>query len=96
MKKLRHFLGVFNYGVTWLGLFRFALGASCVWGCFRLYDSDEALPLRIFGIAIIAVSGFFCFALSFEDIKKGFKHLKYRDAERLVYRVPVSSHNEDE
>ena len=98
MKKLRYLSGIFNYGCTWLGLFRIALGVGCSYGAYRLFLSDEALFLRIFGVLIMGLAVFGCLYAGGSNIKEGYNHLKYRDAERLLYREPnpYYKNNKDE
>lgn len=91
MKKIRHFLGIFNYGITWLGLIRVSLGIACpIILIFVLY-SNEKLISKIALTVILLITSFGCFIQGIPNLKEGYSHLKYRDAERLLYRVPVSS-----
>ena len=94
MKKIRWFLGIFNYGITWLGLLRIALSAACVWGAFLLFHSDEPFGLKIIGIVIIGASSLLVILLGFDNIKDGYGHLKHRDQERLLYRSYISHDDE--
>ena len=93
MKKIRWFLGIFNYSETYYGLVMLCLAVGCIFGIIGLMKGSDPLPLRIFGSLLMLVGVLGCYVIGSDKFKRAYEHLKYRDKERLLYRVP-SSHDD--
>ena len=73
-KNIFHYIGFLNYGCTWLGIARIIIAIVCVYSFFGLLQSEEPLPLRIFGCVLISLSAFGCLVTGIPNIKEGIEN----------------------